>query len=193
MKGFEFQPGPGVNRRQSGFTLIELMIAVTLSAIVLSLAVPSFRTIVQDNRQVTRLNDLITDLAYARSEAVRGGTTVTICPYDADGNGTQDVAAAGDACGGGTDWSSGWVVFVDDNGDDTLAAPADLLRVATAASGGLDLSFGRTSIRFNPQGLALGFTGTFILCDDRGSAHARGRVVNNTGRVSEVTGGLSCS
>lgn len=192
MKSFQFPLCASATWRQSGFTLIEMMIAVTLSAIVLSLAVPSFSTIVQDNRQVTQLNDLVTDLAYARSEAVRRGTTVTICPYDADGNGVQDVAAAGDACGGGTDWSSGWVVFVDENGDDTLAAPADLQRI-TAPVSGLDLSFPRSSIRFDSQGLAMGFTGTFTLCDDRGAAHARGRVVGPTGRVSEATGALSCS
>jgi type IV fimbrial biogenesis protein FimT len=188
----QLQQYPPRADRQLGFTLIELMIAVTLSAIVLSLAVPSFRAMVQNNRQITRLNDLVTDLAYARSEAVRRGVAVIICPRDADGDGTVDVAATGDSCSASTDWSSGWVIFLDEDGDNALAAPADVLRLYAGPVGDLSLVYGRNSIQYNPQGLAIGFAGTFALCDSRGASDARGRVVNNTGRVSEVTGGLTC-
>ena len=185
---------PGATaRRQRGFTLIELMIAVFLSAIVLSLAVPSFRTILQNNRQVTRLNDLVTDLAYARSEAVRRGVAVIICPRDANGDGVVDVSAGGGSCPASTDWSSGWVIYFDEDGDSALADADDILRVYLSQASGLALTYSRNSIRYNAQGLAIGFAGTFTLCDDRGADYPRGRVVNNTGRVSEVSGGLSCS
>lgn len=65
-------------RRNSGFTLIELMIVVTLVAIIATVAVPSFQGLVESNRQKSTTNSVLGILNFARSEAVRRGEPVEV-------------------------------------------------------------------------------------------------------------------
>ena len=65
-------------RRNSGFTLIELMIVVTLVAIIATVAVPSFQGLVESNRQKSTTNSVLGLLNFARSEAVRRGEPVAV-------------------------------------------------------------------------------------------------------------------
>ncbi|HQQ75174.1 MAG TPA: GspH/FimT family pseudopilin, partial [Pseudomonadales bacterium] len=74
-----------VNRRsvarvQQGFTLIELMITMAIMAILLSLAIPSFNNTIRDNRVLTAGNALVAAVAQTRSEAVKRGKLVSMCP-----------------------------------------------------------------------------------------------------------------
>jgi type IV fimbrial biogenesis protein FimT len=64
--------------RNSGFTIIELMIVVTLVAIIATVAVPSFQGLVESNRQKSTTNSVLGILNYARSEAVRRGEPVAV-------------------------------------------------------------------------------------------------------------------
>ena len=98
-------------KRSRGFTLIELMITLVLAAIILTLAVPGFQDIIRNNRAATQANELVTALGLARSEAVKRGARVSLCP-------STDQAS----CTGGADWSNGWIVFLDTAAND-LAAP----------------------------------------------------------------------
>lgn len=185
--------------RRNGFTLIELLITVVLAAIVLTLGVPSFRSLVQDNRMTTHLNTLTADLALARSEAIKRGARVTVCRRDVNGDGNDDIAADGDQCaataGGSVSWDSGWIAFLDVNANARLDNDADgdaddeiVLRVGAGTPTGATLTFGRDRLRYDPRGFATGFNGTFIRCDQRGDANgdARGRVLSNTGRLRAV-------
>jgi prepilin-type N-terminal cleavage/methylation domain-containing protein len=106
--------------RQAGFTVIELMIAVVLVAILTLFALPSFReTAVRNNVSVLN-NSLIHTMNVARAEAVRRGVAVSV-------NST-----------GGSTWSGGWSV-VDASGN-TLSqqgpVPAGGYSVCGKASGG---------------------------------------------------------
>lgn len=88
----------------SGFTILELMITVAVLAILMGIAVPSFNEMIRQNRLATQTNDLLTATAVARSEAVKRGARVTLCP--ANGNGSD--------CSGAATWSGGWLVITDD-------------------------------------------------------------------------------
>lgn len=88
-------------RATHGFTLLELMAAVTVLAVLLSIGVPSFAAIIRRNRVATQTNELVTALAIARSEAVKRGEPVAVCSTN----------AAQTACVDG--WSGGWIVFTD--------------------------------------------------------------------------------
>lgn len=106
-------PREGMATREAvaGFTMIELMITIALVAIMISLAYPSFVSVVNSNRLAGATNDLVGDLQYARSEAIRRNTRVTAC-----------ASSDGSTCSG-SDWSE-WIVRV--------GAPAEVLRVGHA-------------------------------------------------------------
>ena len=67
------------NRAQAGFTLIELITVMTLAAILMAVAIPSFRSMIAGNRLTTQANDLIGAITYARSEAISHNNTITFC------------------------------------------------------------------------------------------------------------------
>ena len=92
--------------KSSGFTLLELMITITVLAILLGIGVPSYQDAIRQNRLATTTNDLLASVAVARSEAVKRGTLVTICPA----NNNQTDCAVNDQ------WSNGWIVFADAKG-----------------------------------------------------------------------------
>lgn len=127
--------------RQRGFTLIELIITVTIAAIVLAIGVPSFQGMMRNNRITAHTNDFLSSLNLARSEAIKRGQRVALAP-----------TVAGD-------WGQGWTVFVDvnDNGqlDDGVA---NTIRVheAFGRNATLRQSAGTTLnnyISFAPSGL----------------------------------------
>ncbi|WP_244857245.1 pilus assembly FimT family protein [Aromatoleum bremense] len=86
-----------------GFTLIEMMITLAVAAILLGLSVPSFKSLLENNRAASTANDLLASLQYARSEAVKRAKPAFLCP-----------STNGETCiDGDTDWHVGWIVVAD--------------------------------------------------------------------------------
>ncbi|WP_288132562.1 GspH/FimT family pseudopilin [Microbulbifer sp.] len=98
----------GLNQR--GLTLIELMVTIAVLAIVISIAVPSFNTMIANNRALSAGEQLITAINYARAESIKRGDRVTLC-------GTTDGAN----CDG--TWADDWMVVTDDAATDDAANP----------------------------------------------------------------------
>ncbi|KAB7623156.1 GspH/FimT family pseudopilin [Alkalilimnicola sp. S0819] len=126
----------------NGFTLIELMVVVALLGIVVAIAVPSFTDIVRDNRITTQANDMLAALNLARSEAIKRNQRVSVCPSSNLTN-----------CSGGTDWSVGWIVFTDANGNGAVDAGTDtVLKVWDAPAGAPNIT-GPGQIRYAGNGM----------------------------------------
>ena len=163
-------------RKTHGFTLIELMIAIGLTGLLLSMAVPAFDTFIANARQTSAVNDLISSLHIARSAAVTTNSRVTVC-----------ASASGDACGG-LDWDSGWIVFGDADGDQALDADETIISTG-AGIDGLTISsneFGAT-MTYRPNGRVMnaainGSVGEFSICDRRGADYAKVLIVDLSGR-----------
>ena len=100
----------------SGFTLVELMVAVAVAAVLLAIAAPNFSEMLKQNRVQSQVRELYSQLAYARSEAMARGVRVTICHSNDESS-----------CSG--TWSNGWIICVDNNGDGSCAVGDALLRV----------------------------------------------------------------
>ncbi|MDT8410200.1 MAG: GspH/FimT family pseudopilin [Wenzhouxiangellaceae bacterium] len=98
-------------RNQRAFTIMELMITIVVLAILTTLAVPAFRTFIQNNRLAAQANEMVATFQLARSEALKRGLTVRVCS-----------SSDGTSCGG--DWKEGWIVLADPGGTDQ-----ELLRV----------------------------------------------------------------
>lgn len=88
--------------RNSGFTLIEMLVTVTIVAILAALAAPNFRTLIVSTTLTSQANEFLTMMAYARSEAVKRNARVTLCKSS---NGT--------ACATSGNWEQGYIVFTD--------------------------------------------------------------------------------
>ena len=166
-----------LSEKQAGMTLLEMMVTLTVIAIVLVIAGPSFVTYKKDNRRTAYLNELVSSLNLARSEAAKSNRAVAFCP-SSDG-----VNCAGD------NYDAGWIVFRNNNGDQPPAVDGGepVLRAHEAslppgtslrATAGL-----ATGINFLASGRPSAF-GDITYCDDRGENQARSVVVNLVGVIT---------
>lgn len=116
------EPDPMRNpTRAGGFTLLELMIALAVGAIILTVGVAGFQTVINSGRVTGPANDLLAAVQSARIDALRTGRRAVICRSDA-----PDAASPSCSAGGGA-WT-GWLSFVDADGDGVLDAGERLLR-----------------------------------------------------------------
>lgn len=171
-----------------GFTLSELLVTITIAAIVTGIAVPSFTSLIADNRQTTVANEWVATLNLARSEAVKRGLQITVR--------RKGVLSS--------EWESGWDVFVDNNGnnvfDDNGGALCEmdedcLLKSYDALPRGFTLRTAASPyqdfVAYLPSGLRkidpneANIDGAFTLCSESGdSVSQRIITINATGRPS---------
>ena len=167
-------------RDRRGFSLIELLVVLAISALLLGLAVPSFGGLVRDTRLSTAANELHSAIFYTRSEAIKRGRRVTIC-----------TSVDGQSCSAGAGWHAGWIVFDDANGNGLRDPDEALLRVGQAQRAGITVT-GNMPVRNHVSYVAAGTTqavsgalqmGTITAC-----AHGRARqiVINAAGRPRVV-------
>ena len=125
----------------SGLTLIELLITLSVASILLTIAVPSLWSMVEDNRLTAEANAFLTDLSIARGQAIARGRRVTMrrCKPDSNGRCTQSSGAYLPGETGG-DWADGWVVWADKDNDDQHDSNEEVIRLHNSLSGSLSLS-----------------------------------------------------
>jgi type IV fimbrial biogenesis protein FimT len=148
-------------RATAGFTLIEMMVVIIIMALLLAWALPSYKNLVNQYRMSDELNQIQTDVELARSSAIRTGSTVTICPTLAPAS-----TAATPACSGNNEWNTGWIVFSDNNNDQTVDPGDAVLRVHIGITGGdtlvseVDGGAAVSTITFNQMGGTAAWGGT---------------------------------
>jgi type IV fimbrial biogenesis protein FimT len=157
-----------------GFTLIELMVSLTVAAILFGIAIPAFNSFVQNDRDTGQANSLVGSLSYARSEAVKRASPngVAVCP-----------SADSQTCDAGA-WTEGWIVKYT---DPVTAANTVVLQAVPALSGTNTVTpvvGPATGITFNSNGTAPLAPFTLRICDRRGPLYARQVEVNVTGRIA---------
>lgn len=167
--------------RTPGFTLIELMVTIAVASILLTLAVPSFQSMVENNSLTTQINLLVGALNGARSEAVKRGQRVSICKS----NDATNCASSGG-------YEQGWIMFVEEgtnNPGERNPGSETLLRAGEALKPGYSLRGNGTTlikyISYFPSGEA-NANGRFILCKDNDIHKSRGAVVISSGRLRQA-------
>lgn len=143
--------------RNSGVTLIELIIVLTIAGILAALAAPGMQTFVSSNRLSSQINDLSADINLARSEAIKRNTNAGVCVTDAAGT---DCVVAGN-------WVNGWLVYYVCPATDTTCVLNNnvVLKVHEALSGKNTLTAPADALVYTKYGVVSGGNGDFTLCD----------------------------
>jgi len=170
--------------RQRGFSLLELMITLSVAAILLVIAVPSFRDLMHRSQVSSANNELLASLAYARTEAINRGQLVLMCP---SANGAA-------ACAGGKTFDTGWIVYTYPAGaasaNVAYAASSILLRATTVRTGVSIQSKSATVITFGQQGQLKPSSPalTFVTCYRSGSSGTGQSTAKVPGAQLDVNG-----
>ena len=177
---YSLWPRPKHRRRRvdmHGVTLIELMVTLSILAILIMVAAPGVSQFIVSNRLTGQSNLLLGDLSRARSEAAARHTSVSVCAAA-----TSTTCAATNV----TSWSDGWLVFVDSDADGALAASADILKYVPPLDGDPSVtsaSFTKTGvITYRPYGGISPSTGGDLTFCVSGYASGRKVSIGATGR-----------
>lgn len=167
-----------MDRTDAGFTLVELLTVLTILALLLTVGMPAFSGVLDRQRCAGALHLLSADMAMARATAVMRREAIVVCP--------REAAAGG--CSGTRDWSGGWMVFRDPDGNRAPDAADHVLRLTDPPGGdALSLAGTRTLLRYQPDGRSANSNLTVHVC---AGAHYGGKVVvNNLGRVRSERAG----
>jgi len=164
-------------KNAGGFTLVEVMIALALMFILFGVALPAVSGGLEAARSTEARSNLLMSLTVASNKAALTGTRAVLCPSP-NGNSCVDTA----------DWSQGWIVFLDNDGDRETDSGEAIVQQTKALPGKVRLrsSIGRTRIVFQGNGGNAGSNVTFTICDGRGVSKARALILNNQGRLREA-------
>ena len=161
---------------QRGFTVFELIVAMTIAALLVTVAIPSFVTVVRNSNQIGAANEFLSSLHLARDLAITRNVRVTVCT-SSSGEACQDVG-----------WDEGWIVFVDTDGngqvsgDEVIDRAVSEVPVPSITSGQF-----ANRIVYRPNGRVMAGaiannTGELTFCDDRGAEFARVAIIDMSGR-----------
>jgi type IV fimbrial biogenesis protein FimT len=150
--------------RDAGFTLVELLVTMSIVGILTSIAIPAFRYVTNTSRISGEANTFLGSIWSARGMAVEAGSPVTVCP--STNHTSCNVGPSG--------WQNGWIVFSDYNKNGTVE-PGEPVRSIQPAFGGTDTLAPNpvlSAITFNREGFAVGLVSgnTFELHDATGNA-----------------------
>lgn len=161
--------------RTNGFTLIELMVSLTILATLLSAGVPAMTKFFQRNQANTMIGEVRTLVALTRESAVRHGCLATLCPSE-------------DSLSCSSNTQAPLMVFSDCNGNRVIDDNDQLYRTMGSLPDNSDLRwsfFPRYKyIQMTPQGRSNEQNGTLIYCPASGeNTHIRALIISKSGRT----------
>lgn len=178
-------PPASGSTRHRGFTLVELLVALAVASILVTVAIPGFVSLLREAQASRIVDGFIHAMRIARSEAMAAHVPTAVCQSDRLKQ-----------CTDKTDWATGWLVFQDPDDDGDCVAAEDgvcrdggrvllahnlNMRGFSFVPNGNPGSSGH--VRYGPGGFAVGQTSTFSLCDRQRAAEPRAVVLNLMGRV----------
>ena len=168
--------------RQTGVSLIELLVVCLTIAILVQLAIPGFQGLSDRSKRNATTRLLITDLNWARTEALANSTRLYLCPCQNS-----------DRFRSNTNWSQGWSVFSDQNHNGQLE-PSELLLVRTLPlNNSISVHFRKPGYLFYKNDGSAWPNGTFRICTADSKVPPLLVIVYRTGRARTSSGSrLKC-
>ncbi len=160
-------------KNEQGFTLIELMVAIAVVAILSVIALPRMDSFLVKMRVDNEINEIQRLLLTARNMAINTGKNTTICPLSSSGSCT-------------TNWQNDISVFT--NSDNLLAtntsfaAPDELVKIKSKIKSGDKLQYTQNSIIYTPDGRLLTASSNFKFCPKNNADLSRGVSISLSGR-----------
>jgi len=143
-------------QRVSGFTLTELMVTLTIGAILLTAGAPSLSRFIESNRLATVTNEFIIQVNTARAEAVKRGVPVILCE-----------STSGTACTTTGSWNNGWLAFADVDSSSAWTVGDSMLLVHAAIPGNLSITSAANTVTFNRLGTVDAGNGDYVICNSK--------------------------
>ncbi|MGB0360323.1 MAG: GspH/FimT family pseudopilin [Endozoicomonas sp.] len=161
-------------KKQYGVSLVELLVSLTMAAILISVAVPSMKFFIVETRITTTADEVYGSVMLARSEAIKRQKTVSLCS-------TLDHVTCDETNSG---WHYGWLIFTDESEDGLLNGRDQLISRVSDLTHLISITWNRGfNLRFNSRGQT-SQAGTFKVCDQESSEQdSKAIVISMTGRL----------
>jgi type IV fimbrial biogenesis protein FimT len=181
-------------QKQSGFSLIELLVTLAVLGVIAALAYPSFQSTITLNRIQSQTSNMLNALLLTRSEAVKANQLVVLCK-------STDQST----CSTASTWEKGWIIFRDTNGNNVRDLDPDpkkaepVIKVSAPSLKKISIRAGAAythSLAYRPDGTA-GFLlnntndQSFIVCYDMNKFQARQIFIDASGRPRVETSGVA--
>ena len=167
----------------NGFTFIELMIVMTMAALMAAIALPNLGQFIANNRLKSQMYSMLESINIARTEAVKRKVKTAMCR-------SADPTATTPACGGTTNtWTTGWIVYAQGDALDAYLSGTDtIIGIGNAADDTVNVisnSDGDEFLIYKPDG-SLDETGVVVyaICDGRGESHGKQISIKLVGRAA---------
>ncbi|MDN2662754.1 GspH/FimT family pseudopilin [Psychromonas sp. 14N.309.X.WAT.B.A12] len=154
---------------QQGFTLIEMLITIAVAAILLSIVVPSFNSIIESSKERTTRDSLVSAIYSAKQQAQSERVNVYLCSSN-----------DGESCADTTDWGSDWLIYQDDDSSGDLDEDDTIIANISSKTDAITSEI--KEVKFTPTGHSL--ANTFKICSNTDNAVVYKMVLSRMGRIT---------
>jgi prepilin-type N-terminal cleavage/methylation domain-containing protein len=170
-----------MKRLENGFTLIELMVTVTIAVVLVTVAIPSLSSVYDKVRSSNSIDSIENSFTFARSQAVSLGVRVTVCPL------------SGSTCN--TNWINGYSIFIDNAPFGSKESTDTILKEIGAFNTNDFIKSSFLSFSYTPDGMSTNSaSNTINYCPtSKTSNDSKGFSLSVSGRLQTITTSVNCS
>ena len=156
--------------RTTGFSLLELMVVISITLIIITFAAPSFGSLISRSQIDSKANTVFDIFQLARSTAISQGKFITLCP-------SKD----GQQCD--KQWQLGLMAFIDNNHDREFSGKDEIITFLPSTSSAT-LHGNQPYFTYSPLGALKGRMGSIVSCPSREKLSTSVRLlVSQMGRI----------